>query len=110
MVIKVSHLDFRKSFYVDLILDDAVIYELKTEQALTGKHHQQTLNYLLMLGMQHGKLINMRSNSVQSRFVSTRLTPLSRYDCTIEDLDWQGLDEDSIWLKQILISLLMDKF
>lgn len=104
--VQVSYQDFQKLFYIDLVLNDAVIYELKTVQALTGEHQQQALNYLLLLGMQHGKLINMRPPSVKSRFVSTRLTLEKRYDYTIEDQYWQDLDEDSIWLKQLVVSLL----
>ena len=106
--IQVSYQNFRKIFYVDLLLNDAVVYELKAVKALTGEHHQQTLNYLFLLGMQHGKLINMRPPSVESRFVSTRLTRERRYDYKIEDQYWQDLDEDSIWLKQIMINLLSE--
>lgn len=104
--IQVSHQDFKKFFYVDLILNDTVIYELKALSALTSEHQQQTLNYLMLLGLPHGKLINMRPASVESRFVSTRLTLENRYDYTIEDQAWQELDKDSQWLKQIMTSLL----
>jgi len=106
MLIKVSYLDFFKCFYIDLVLNDAVIYELKTAQCLAGEHQQQVLNYLFLLGMQHGKLINMRPPSVESRFVSTRLTPAKRYDYKIEDNSWKELDEDSIKLKQLIMNLL----
>jgi len=106
--IQVSYQDFQKLFYVDLLLNDAVIYELKTLQILTGEHHQQTLNYLFLLGMPHGKLINMRPPSVESRFVSTRLTFKKRYEYVIEDQDWQELDEDSTWLKQLVVNLLKE--
>lgn len=106
--IQVSHQDFRKIFYVDLVLNDAVIYEVKVVKALTGEHHQQTLNYLFLLGLQHGKLINLRPPSVESRFVSTRLTLENRYDYEIDDQSWEELDEDSQWLKQIMISLLKE--
>ncbi|HEX9970709.1 MAG TPA: GxxExxY protein [bacterium] len=106
VVIKVSYLDFLKCFYVDLIFNDAVIYELKTSQCLTGEHQQQVLNYLFLLGMQHGKLINMRPPSVESRFVSTRLTPDKRYNYKIEDNHWQDVDEDSIRLKELILNLL----
>ena len=104
--IEVSYKDFQKVYYVDLLLNNAVIYELKAVQILTGEHHQQALHYLFLLGTQHGKLINMRPPSLKHRFVSTRLTPEIRYDFTIEDQYWQELDEDSIWLKQLVINLL----
>ncbi len=106
--IEVSYQDFQKMFYVDLLINDAVIYELKTVQTLTGEHHQQTLTYLLLLGVQHGKLINLRPSSVEFRFVSTKLTPGKRYNYTIEDAHWLQLDEDSIWLKKLVVSLLKE--
>jgi len=106
VLIKVSYLDFLKCFYVDLVLNDAVIYELKTVQCLTGEHQQQVLNYLFLLGVQHGKLINMRPPSVEARFVSTRLIPDKRYDYKIEDNYWQELDDDSIKLKNLIMNLL----
>lgn len=72
---------------------------------MTSEHHQQTLNYLLLLGIQHGKLINMRPPSVESRFVSTRLTLEKRCDYSIQDYQWQDIDNDSIWLKETMINL-----
>ncbi|MCI0446866.1 GxxExxY protein, partial [bacterium] len=65
--IQVSFKDFCKSYYADLLVDNAVIYELKTAQALSGEHRKQTLNYLFLLGMQRGKLINMQPASVEHR-------------------------------------------
>ena len=60
----------------------------------------------MLTGLSHAKLINMRPQSVQHRFVSTNITPEKRYKFTIEDEQWRNLDESSIWLKQILKSLL----
>ena len=69
--IQVSYKDFTKYYYMDLLVNSSVIYELKTVEALTGKHQKQALNYILMVGMRHGKLVNMRTSSVQHRFVSS---------------------------------------
>jgi GxxExxY protein len=104
--ITVSYQGFQKTYKVDLILDDAVIYELKSVRALTGEHLQQALHYLFLLGLQHGKLINMRPPSVEHRFVSTRLTKEKRFAFTVDDKHWQELDEDSVWLKQMMINWL----
>ena len=61
--IQVSYKDFTKHYYMDLLGNNSVIYELKTVEALTGKHQKQALNYILMVGMRHGKLVNMRTSS-----------------------------------------------
>ncbi len=106
--INISYNDFQKDYYVDLVLNDSVIYELKAVRTLTGIHQQQALHYLFLLGMQHGKLVNMRPHSVEHRFVSTKLTIEKRFDFTIDERDWQELDEDSLWLKQLMFNLLTE--
>jgi len=106
--IQVSYKDFRKFYYMDLLINNAVMYELKTVNALTPEHRKQALNYLLLMGMHHGKLVNMRPNSVEYSFVSTRLTPEKRYQFTFDDQEWNNLDNDSVWLKQLICSLLSE--
>jgi hypothetical protein len=100
----VSFEDFTKVYYIDLLINNA-IYELKTAQFLAGEHEKQTINYLMLTGLNHAKLINFRPPSVQHRFVSTNLTPAKRYDFKVDDEQWRELDDDSIWLKRILMSL-----
>ncbi|MDZ7262423.1 MAG: GxxExxY protein, partial [candidate division KSB1 bacterium] len=92
----VSHEDFYKNYYIDLLIEDSIIYELKTVSRLTSEHDKQVLNYLLLLGLQHGKLINFRPASVQKRFVSTTLCPEDRYSFVLEDRHWFDLEEDSV--------------
>jgi len=104
--VKASFQTFSKTFYVDLLLNNAIVYELKAVKSLTNEHQQQTLNYLFLLGVHHGKLINMRPPSVESRFVSTNITREKRYDFKIDDQDWQNLDKDSEWLKQMMLNLI----
>ncbi|MCD6296054.1 MAG: GxxExxY protein [Deltaproteobacteria bacterium] len=106
--IQVSYEDFTKLYYMDLLINNGVMYELKTVKAISGEHQKQALNYLLLTGMQHGKLVNMRPQSVQYNLVSTRLTPEKRYKFTIDDREWKDRDNDSIWLKQLVENLLSE--
>lgn len=106
--IHVTYNDFSKFYFMDLLLNNAVLYELKTAHALSGEHHTQVINYLLLTGMRHSKLINMRPSSVESRFVSTNLTPGKRYDFSFDETAWQELDEDSVSLKRLVFDLLND--
>jgi GxxExxY protein len=69
----VTHKDFRKEYSIDLLLQDSIPYALKTVAKLNPEHDKQALNYLFLLGLQHGKLINFRPVSVEKRFVSTPL-------------------------------------
>jgi GxxExxY protein len=106
--IVVSYQDFVKEYYVDLLLDDSILYELKTVSALNPEHDKQALHYLFLLGLQHGKLINFRPASVEKRFVSTTLLPEDRHDIVFDDEQWLELDDDSRWLKSLIVELLMD--
>ncbi len=106
--INISHLDFKKSYYIDLLINNAIIYELKSVKILTGEHKNQTLNYLFLLGLQRGKLINMRPPSVEHKFVSTNITIKNRYDFLILNTQWFNLDEESLWLKKLMENLIQD--
>ncbi|HWX20578.1 MAG TPA: GxxExxY protein [Candidatus Binatia bacterium] len=46
----VSWKDFRKRYFLDLVVEDAVVYDLKAATTLIGDHDAQMLNYLLLLG------------------------------------------------------------
>jgi GxxExxY protein len=45
-------------FRADLIIDDLVIIELKSVEAIADVHHKQLLTYLKLTGMKLGFLIN----------------------------------------------------
>jgi len=106
--IEISYKDFVKRYYVDLLLDYSVVYELKVVKALESSHQKQVLNYLFLLGLLHGKLVNFGATSVEHRFVSTTITKDERFDFGIDDKAWQNLDADSSWLKGFLVDLLQD--
>ncbi|RYD41041.1 MAG: GxxExxY protein, partial [Verrucomicrobiaceae bacterium] len=90
--IRVRHLDFSKSYYIDLLVSQGCVYEFKTATALNPAHDKQVIQYLLLAGLNHGKLVNFRPRSVDSRFVSTSLRREDRSAFTIEAIDWQGRD------------------
>jgi len=104
----VSYKDFCKEYYVDLLIENSVVYELKAVDKLNPEHYKQTLNYLLLLGLQYGKLINFRPVSVEKRFVSTTLLPKDRYNLVFDDKQWLELDKESFQLKESILELLTD--
>ena len=61
---------FRKDYFLDLVVQDLMLYELKTTSAIIGEHKTQLLNYILLLGLHSGKLLNLRPITVESWFVS----------------------------------------
>ena len=108
VLIKVLHHGFSKPYFIDMLIDNGIIYELKTMNKLHSTHQKQLINYLLLTEIKHGKLINFRPESVDSRFVSTSLSIKDRRAFQINDDSWQGDDKESQQLHQTLCSLLED--
>jgi len=106
--IKVSHKDFVKKYFIDLLVDKGVIYELKSVNALNNVHEQQLINYLLLTNLNYGQLINFRPGSVKKRFVSTKLNHKERKNYFLDLQDWNSGIENSSFLKDIIIELLQD--
>ncbi len=106
--ITVSHGDFSKTYFMDLLINRSVVYELKTVRVFNGIHRRQLLNYLLLCRLPHGKLINLRSPAVTHEFVSTSLDTAERYTYELKLSDWSACDAESIQLKSIIEALLAD--
>lgn len=74
----VSWREFTKIYYLDLVVQDAFICELKTVATLLKEHDSQLLNYLLLLDAPHGKLINLRPPSVEYHTVNAVVSAAER--------------------------------
>lgn len=89
--VRVRHRSFEKRYYLDLVIEAGAVYELKTVEALNDRHRAQLINYLMLTGLRHGKLVNLGEGSVASKFVSTTLTPAERQDFTLDTASWWAL-------------------
>ena len=78
--IVVSHKDFLKHYYIDLLVEHGCVYEIKTAKAIQSSHTKQLINYLLLINVNHGKIINFRMPSVEHEFVSNTLNEKDRYN------------------------------
>ena len=103
----VTHRDFSKTYRVDLIADGA-LYELKTDTSLIGEHDAQLFNYLFLLGVQRGKLLNFRPHKVQGKIVATALTPATRRNFNTLTRHWKTLSPACSVLQQTIIDLVED--
>lgn len=102
-----THRDFTKKYYLDLMADDA-LYELKTDAALVGEHEAQLFNYLFLLGLPRGKLLNFRPLKVQGKIIATSLTHVERRRFTAVTKQWNDLSPGCGVLKQTMLDLLQD--
>jgi len=106
--IRVTHQTFSKDYLIDLLFCHGFVFEGKAAERLAATHRGQSLNYLLLAGLKHGRLVNFRSQRVQHEFVSTTLTPQERRRFRAEESEWVDLDAESRQLKMKVIELLED--
>lgn len=102
-----THRDFSKKYYLDLIADDA-LYELKADAALAGEHETQLFNYLFLLGLPRGKLLNFRPLKVLGKILATSLTQAERRRFTTAIKDGGDLTPGGGVLRQTMLDLLQD--
>lgn len=62
---------FRKTYFLDLLVEDSAVFEFKAVERLARRHRAQLLNYLLLCDVSHGKLVNIRTEDVEHEFVNT---------------------------------------
>ena len=105
--VTVAHRDFAKKYFLDLLADGA-LYELKANTALTGEHDTQLFNYLFLLGIQRGKLLNFRPLKVQGKIIATRLTYSERLRFTAVTERWRDFTPNCGVLRQTMLELLQN--
>lgn len=91
--IRLSCRGFSKSYFIDLLVEGGAVYELKTVRHLMAEHRAQTLTYLLLASLQHGKLVNMGAPSVSAEYVDTSFDNGQRRAFQIEAISLDSSDE-----------------
>lgn len=105
--VTVTHEDFRKQYYLDLVADDA-LYELKTAKSIIGEHKTQLLNYILLLGIVRGKLLNFHGGRVSGQIIATGLSYQERLNFTSDSDRWHMFGVTSTLLFNKTQALLKD--
>lgn len=106
--IEVTFEDFRKEYYMDLLVAGGAVFELKTVDRLAAAHRSQLLNYLLLCGLSHGKLINLRGEMVEHEFVNTHLKHSDRTTFEVADQQWREPDSADHSLRDWFLAFLRD--
>ncbi len=71
--VTVSHGTFSKLYKLDVLAHKRGIFEFKAAESIVPRHRGQTINYLLLFDLPHGKLINVRPERVVDEFVNCHL-------------------------------------
>jgi hypothetical protein len=104
----VSHEGFVKDYLMDLLVCHGFMLEAKVVERLMAAHRGQALNYLLLAGLRHGRLVNLRTDRVQHEYVSTTLTVEERRRIRVVDEEWVEMNAKSGQLKAKVMALLED--
>lgn len=102
--IQLSHRDYCKSLFLDLIVAEQSVYELKVARKITDAHIGQLLTYLHLLDLRRGKLINFGSSEVESRFVNAPMDSKKRRSFSVNEVDFKGDDQ----FRDLVVGLLRD--
>ncbi|MBW3597688.1 MAG: GxxExxY protein [Planctomycetes bacterium] len=104
--IEITFGEFRTRYFIDVLVVPGAVFELKTVDRLNDRHRGQLLNYLLLRGVSHGKLANLRPERVQHEFVNTNLTRADRTGFSVSATGWSDFDgshrELRAWLEAAL--------
>jgi GxxExxY protein len=100
--------DFMKTYLVDLVVDGGALFELKAVAHLNDEHRAQLLNYLLLTGCRHGKLLNFRPERLEHEFVNTTLTHADRISFEVDDSAWDNSVESASMIRNLVEGILRD--
>jgi len=106
--IRVTHEDFAKDYAMDLLFCGGSMLEGKAADRLVAAHRSQALNYLLLAGLKHGRLVNFQTERLQHEFVSTTLTHEERRRFSVVEDGWVEMNPASRELRLKIIELIED--
>jgi GxxExxY protein len=106
--IEVTHATFKKLQYIDVLVDNGGPLEFKTVEALTPRHSAQLLHYMLLAELGHGKLVNLRKESVEHEFANTTLTLQDRTRFKVSNSKWSAKTPGAQDFQAALVALLRD--
>lgn len=106
--VDVIHQDFQKSFFADVIANRSGLFEFKAVETIHPRHIAQTTHYLLLFGLHHGKVINMRPESVEHEFVNIQSKLPDLCKPRIDDVEYQYASPGARNLHDILVGLVAD--
>lgn len=66
---KYADINFDVGFRLDVLVEDKVIIEIKSVEALADVHHKQLLTYLKLTNKKLGLLINFNTSSISNSII-----------------------------------------
>lgn len=102
--IRIVHRHWSKTLFLDFLVNAGAPYELKRQTALNEANTVQLLEYLYLLQLERGKLVNFGARSVQSEFINAAIPWEDRVCFDIDRSRYVGPD---MWVS-LVAELLQD--
>jgi GxxExxY protein len=99
---------FQKRCFLDVLVGEGGLFEFKSAESLSGRHRAQLMQYLLLSGLAHGKLINVRPRVVQHEFVNTHWQHADRVQFEVDIARLNAAVAGVVRLRDVLTALLRD--
>ncbi len=99
---------FCKRYWIDMIVCDCAIFEVKACRCLAPKHRSQAMNYLLLSGLPRGKLVNLGPDSIEHEFVNALTSYKDRTQFVVNDGRWQPLSTADVYWKEWFVAAVRD--
>lgn len=106
--LQLTHGDFEKRYFIDLVVDCSAPFELKVTSALNDRHRRQLIQYLMLTNLQHGKLINFGTGQLEHEFVNCLETIQHRQSFRVDDSRWLAGHPHADRFHDIVVGLLRD--
>ena len=105
--IEVAFEPFRKTYSLDVVVGGGAAFEFKAADAIGDRHRAQLLNYLALCDLDHGKLVNVRRESVEHEFVNSPLRLADRTSFDVNAAQWTEFGDLHLrdWLTALLREL-----
>jgi len=105
--IYLTHEGFEKSLFIDLVIDHSCPFELKATSSIHDRHRSQLIQYLMLSGLRHGKLVNFGGWAVKQEFVNCHESIAHQQSFQVEKLRWSKTHE-TLRFEAMLVGLLRD--
>ena len=106
--IELTWRDFTTTRFLDVLVVGGAAFEFKAVEKLTNSHRAQLLNYLLLMDLSHGKLVNLKPARIEEEFVNTTLRHADRVHFKITESDYQTQHPTARFFRDSLIDSLND--
>jgi len=106
--VTVTHDTFTKTYFLDALVQNSGLFEFKAADTIHPRHRGQTLNYLLLFDLAHGKVINVRGEAVEHEFVNSHKRLSELRNPKVSDAAWNPQFDGAEAFRETLMSLIAD--